>query len=371
MSSYADAILQTMREPLLVLDRELRVVSAAPAFFRAFGGSEGEAIGRSLFELDAAAWDTPALRDALQRLLPEHRELRDLELTVELPAGTKEVVLNAREVEMQGESFGRILVAVEDVTEARRAARETARAHQELLRSNRELEEFAHGASHDLQEPLRKIHTYVHRLVAALPAEALTEQAAADVTRVTEAVARLRSRIDDLLALARVSRAEPKFAAVNLKEVVERVLRDSTLEDAVVSVGDLPTVEADPTQMELLLQNLLSNALKYRRKDAEHRVEVSSTPTEPPAGDPRAWVKLTVQDNGIGFEDQYAERIFGAFQRLHGRSEYEGNGIGLALCRRVAEKHGATIVASGELGVGARFDLRLPTTQAPSQERGP
>lgn len=236
---------------------------------------------------------------------------------------------------------------------------ELLRRAAELSRSNAELEQFASIASHDLQEPLRKVQTFAAQLVAA-ENDRLSAQGQDFLRRMSDAAGRMRSLIDDLLMFSRVSTQGRPFTEVNLADVIAQVLLDleTSVEEsgARVLVGDMPTVEADPLQMRQLLQNLLGNALKFRRPGVTPEVHVSAEVTD-------HIVELTVQDNGIGFDDQYATRIFRAFERLHGSSAYPGTGIGLALCRKIVERHHGTITATGELDVGATFTVRLPTEQ--------
>jgi signal transduction histidine kinase len=226
----------------------------------------------------------------------------------------------------------------------------------ELARSNRELEQFASIASHDLQEPLRKVQTFAAHLQAR-EHDRLSEEGQDFLRRMSAAAARMRALIDDLLMFSRVSTKGRPFVPVDLDDVVAQVLIDLelTIEEtgAKVVIAELPTIDADPVQMRQLLQNLLENALKFRREGIVPEVAVS-------AGVSDGVAELTVRDNGLGFEPQYATRIFRAFERLHGTSAYPGTGIGLALCRKIVERHHGTITADSELGAGTVFTVRLP-----------
>ena len=230
-----------------------------------------------------------------------------------------------------------------------------------LERSNRELETFAAVASHDLQEPLRKIRAFGDRLASKYGPQ--LEPGARDyLERMCGAAARMQDLIENLLAFSRVTTKAKPFTSVDLGSVARDVLSD--LESRIaktsgrIEVGELPSVQADATQMHQLLQNLLGNALKFHRAGVPPVVRMSSGAL--PGGDS---FELRVQDSGLGFEQQYAERIFGMFQRLHGHSEFEGTGIGLAICRKIVERHGGTIVASGVPGEGALFTVTLPHRQ--------
>lgn len=229
----------------------------------------------------------------------------------------------------------------------------------ELARSNEELESFASIASHDLQEPLRKVRTFTEQLTV-LEAEHLSDKGLDYLGRANAAAERMQKLIEDLLKFSRVSTQGRPFEAVELSEVTSRVVNDleRQIEDAgaVVDVGPLPVIEADPLQMQQLMQNLISNAIKFHRPDVAPEVTVRAE-----VGEGR--VRLAVSDNGIGFEPRYAARIFRIFERLHGRTEYPGTGIGLALCRKIADRHGGTIEADSELGHGATFTVLLPVKQ--------
>ncbi len=235
------------------------------------------------------------------------------------------------------------------------------RQKQELARSNEELQQFAFIASHDLQEPLRKIKTFGDRLKATY-GDTLTEQARDYLDRMQNGVRRMQALIEDLLTLSRVTTRAQPFVSVNLNQVTQEVLSD--LEVLVqqtkgsVEVGDLPTIKADPLQMRQLLQNLIGNALKFHRQQEPPIVKIYSQITNEENGSELC--RIIVEDNGIGFDEKYIERIFNVFQRLHGRSEYEGTGIGLAICRKIAERHQGTITAKSQPTQGASFIVTLP-----------
>jgi len=188
------------------------------------------------------------------------------------------------------------------------------------------------------------------------------EQASDYVDRMMNAAGRMRILIDDLLEFSRVVINARPFVAVNVGEVVREVLVDLEVlidgKNAVVDVGDLPTIQADPTQLRQVFQNLIVNAMKFQGEGAVPRVVIRAEPAS--CGMLPGW-RFTVRDNGIGFEQQHAEKIFAPFQRLHGRSEFGGSGIGLAIVRRIVERHGGTIGAEGNLGEGALFTILLPT----------
>lgn len=252
---------------------------------------------------------------------------------------------------------------------AERAVRQTA---DELQRSNRELESFASVASHDLQEPLRKIQAFADRLDAHIGRQ-FDEKSRGYLDRILNSASRMRRLIDDLLAFSRVTTKGQSMVAVDLNLVVAEVLGD--LEERIrqtegrVNVSLFPTIEADPVQMRQLFQNLIANGLKFHRPDAPPEISITSRIIKGSSGSESegAILEVTVKDNGIGFEPEYKERIFQLFQRLHGRDGYEGTGIGLAICKKIVERHGGTISAEAVPGDGATFTLTLSTVKVPAR----
>jgi PAS domain S-box-containing protein len=257
------------------------------------------------------------------------------------------------------------------LAQAQLLERET-RQRLELARSNAELQEFAYVASHDLQEPLRKIQAFGDRLMVKY-SDVLTEQGRDYLKRMQNAAERMQALINDLLTLSRVTTRAQPFSPTNLTQVVQDVLSDLEVRiqqtDGRIEVGELPTLEADPIQMRQLLQNLIGNALKFHPQEEPPVIKIYSRwppnweqrPTEGMNRVERC--QILVEDNGIGFHEKYLDRIFNAFQRLHGHSEYEGTGMGLAICRKIVERHNGSITAKSTAGHGATFIITLPLHQ--------
>jgi light-regulated signal transduction histidine kinase (bacteriophytochrome) len=256
---------------------------------------------------------------------------------------------------------------VRDISARKKAEEEQARYAAELERSNRDLEQFAYVASHDLQEPLRKIRAFGDRLEVKCK-DLLDETAQECVSRMQSAAARMQELIEGLLTLSRVTRRAADFEQVDLGEITQQVISD--LETQIervhgrVEVGKLPTIQAEPLQIRQLLQNLIANALKFHRPDEPPVVKIEARYVLPREQRRKSLAeekcRITIEDNGIGFDEQYADRIFGIFQRLHPRDVYEGTGIGLAICRRIVEYHGGQISAHSIPGQGSTFEVLLP-----------
>jgi light-regulated signal transduction histidine kinase (bacteriophytochrome) len=242
---------------------------------------------------------------------------------------------------------------------------------EELVRSNANLEQFAYAASHDLQEPLRKINFFSEQLRKDL-SQRLTEDNIRKFDRMQNATNRMKILINDLLDYSKVSVKPDVYEDVELSDVVEQVLQDleATIlaTGAVINVGRLPQIKGDEQQLTHVFQNILSNALKYRKLDTITVVTISSkivaetdlafaTINDVKKG---SYHLIEIIDNGIGFEQQQSEKIFQVFQRLHGRAEYEGTGVGLAIVQKVIGNHKGYITALSEPGKGARFLIMLP-----------
>jgi light-regulated signal transduction histidine kinase (bacteriophytochrome) len=258
-----------------------------------------------------------------------------------------------------------------DITQRLQAEQQLQLQAQELSRSNAELAQFAYVASHDLQEPLRKILAFGDRLKTRSAAE-LGAEGRDYLERMQNAAARMQVLIQDLLSLSRVANRPKAMAAVDLAEVVRTVISDLEMRIAqiggCVEVGSLPVIIADRVQMTQLLQNLVGNGLKFHKPGQAPLVRVYGELDRGRLTAPDS-VRIVVEDNGIGFDEKYMDRIFQVFQRLHGRTEFEGNGIGLAICRKIAERHGGTISASSAPGQGAKFVVMLPCPTQIGQSR--
>lgn len=374
---FLKALLEDQRQPLLLIDASEKVIRwNAPA--AEFFGTGGTLLDRTLTELvgDESAW---MLRND-QMALPV--------ISVETESGPSLVNASLRKLDDKGQPVGFILTFYPVSTHGKDAPTEghlevTNQAlstqatslremNEALLRSNRELEDFAYTASHDLQEPLRKINSFSDLLRADF-GETLGGDGAFYLDRLQDASNRMIELIRGLLEYSRVTTQATPLRSMDLNVTVRRVLSDLevSLEEAgaKVEVDDLPSVEADPIQMRQLFQNLIGNAIKFRREGVAPCILVTQEDSHP--DEDAGAVTIAVRDNGIGLDMRFAERVFLPFQRLHGRAKYDGSGMGLAICRRIAQRHGGDIEVESAPGKGSVFRIRLPVRQPSSDSSQP
>jgi light-regulated signal transduction histidine kinase (bacteriophytochrome) len=270
------------------------------------------------------------------------------------PDGTP-VAVEATGARIQFDGSPAVQVVYRDITERKNAEEQIRRALLDLQRSNQDLEQFAYVASHDLQEPLRMVASYTELLAQRYEGQ-LDDKAQSYIRYAVDGASRMQRLINDLLTYSRVNTRGQAFQPTDSHAVLGEALQNLTaaIEEsrAIITNDDLPTVHADGTQLLQLLQNLVGNAIKFRGGDFPH-VHLSARK------DGREWI-FAVRDNGIGIDEKHADRLFVIFQRLHGRQEYPGTGIGLAVCKRIVERHGGRIWFESEPGKGSTFYFTLP-----------
>jgi len=350
----AREILDTMADALFVIDADARIRVVNGAVKKLLGFEESDLLGKSIDTLEEAESDATISRTLheLARRGPIRDQERLFRSKHHAPINVSVSISPVSEHDVQE---GAVVIA-RDIRERKRVEHDLHAAMRRLEQSNRELEDFAYVASHDLQEPLRKIQAFGD-LLKSKHSEALPAQAQDYIDRMQSAARRMQVLINDLLTFSRVTTKAQPFVAVDLHHVAQEVAHDLEIRahDAGgrIDIGSLPTVDADPLQMRQLLQNLVSNGLKFHRDGVPPAVSVEGTTNGRSA-------RIVVRDNGIGFEEKYAEKIFTMFERLHGRGKYEGTGIGLAICRKIVERHGGEIVARSTPGEGSSFTVTLP-----------
>ena len=371
--SLLEKTYESLDEMVFVVDPVDRIViSCNAAVERIFGYSKEEVLGRSteFLYVDKSAYEKAGLEifSSLDKV-----GVYNGQLDLKRKDGTifqAEVVTKEIEDDL-GHRTG-VVSVLRDITERRRSEEEIKGYIRRLERSNKELDEFAYVASHDLQEPLRKIQAFGDRLMSKF-ADSLTQNGLDYLERMINASRRMQNLIDALLAYSRLTTRGKHLMPVDLAEIAAEALSnlEARIEESggTVQVNDLPSIEADRQQMLQLIQNLLGNALKFHREGVPPHVKISARITaakENRRGKefPRDGLcEIEVEDNGIGFDENHLDRIFSPFQRLHGRSEFEGVGIGLAICRKIVEQHQGSIMAKSEPGGGSTFIARLPVKQ--------
>ncbi len=527
---YSEAIVTTIRHPLIILDRALRIKTANAAFYKKYDTTEEETEGKLFYEIQNQRWDDNLMRTLLENILPKKETIVDLELTIKFPAlGERNLLISAKQIKNEKTAEHLILLAIEDITERRAAEHkleetfielidknklieaseekfrtlsesiphmvwtgtadgkktffnkffldytgktfeelsgdgfrkiifpedlkkdlqlwrlslktgkdfkmekrirhhdgtyawhlsyaisqkdkhgkilgwigtnteiedqkkfteeletkvkertaELQTSNEELQQTNAQLDQFAHVASHDLQEPLRKILTFSMRLQDKHKEELSTE-VKSYINKIKGASSRMSTLIRDLLNYSRLLQHEKLFTQVNLNDTLKNILNDFELsiaeKKAVVKLDTLPTIEAIPLQMNQLFYNLISNSLKFSKENVAPLITITSNTISKreikkyPALDknvkmggvePQSYIEIIFKDNGIGFEQQYDKKIFTIFQRLHDSKRYLGTGIGLALCKKIIENHQGEIFVYSKKNKGAAFHIILP-----------
>ena len=371
---FAENIIISMADMLITVDDDGVIKRVNETTMTLTGYKETEIVGQSVRMLTGT--ETFLNEDEFQQMT-KTRKLFEIEKDFVRKNGEKFKVSISSSI-LQGRSAAAVIVA-KDISNRIADEKILKQYTDKLEQSNKELEDFAYVASHDLQEPLRKVQAFGDRLVSKY-GESLNEEATDYIRRMRNAAGRMQSLINDLLTFSRVASKARSFQAVDIKEITKAVVSDLEVRieqtRGKVEIGDLPTIDVDPVQMRQLLQNLIGNALKFHRPNKNPVVKVRAEIVAQTGGtflvnekdgktigDGSSFCKIIVQDNGIGFEEKYLNKIFTVFQRLHGRTDYDGSGIGLAVCRKIAERHGGIISAISNPSVGSTFFVTLPVNQ--------
>lgn len=400
---YAEAITDTVHDAMIVLDKNLRIKSANKSFYKKFKVKAEETEGIFLFDLGNKQWNIPALRDFLQEIITKKNRFLGYEVAHNFPnIGEKRMLLNASRVIQKKHGEELILLSIYDITDLRKLeaekqaiekelhkkemqlqkthavilektvkqrTKDLVQVNQELEKMNKELESFTFISSHDLQEPLRKIQTFAGRILDK-EHQNLSENGKNYFHLMQNAAQRMQTLIQDLLAFSRIRVADRKFETTDLNIIIEEVkneLKESIAEKgAILLVKQTCNVNIIPFQFRQLIFNLISNSLKFSNPKVAKvitvdaciikysNLKVANLPKQ------KEYCHITITDNGIGFETEFAEKIFEVFQKLHSKDEYAGTGIGLAIVKKIVENHKGIITATSILDKGTTFNIYIP-----------
>lgn len=408
--NYSEAITATIHEPMIVLDKNFCVKSANNSFYNEFNVKEEQVRGVKLFNVGNRQWNIPHLRKLLEEIIPKNSSFHDYEVSHNFPEiGEKVMLLNANRIIQKTNREPLILLAIRDITELRSKTKllkekekelyekeisvhkaeekklEAAVAQRteelktsnsalavmnsELVVINKELEAFTYISSHDMQEPLRKIQTYSKRIIETEKA-GLSANGIKYFNIIDKEALRMQTLIKNLLTFSHLNTTDRKFDNCDLNKIAEEVLNELKLQvnekKAVVVLKKLPIIKAISFQMHQLLYNLISNSLKFTLPEIIPKIVISSKIVNSKTVQNKnlmngiSYSLISISDNGIGFKAEFDQKIFAVFQRLHGKDEYAGTGIGLAIVKRIVENHNGLITATSKPGRGATFEIYIP-----------
>jgi two-component system sensor kinase FixL len=344
-----------------IIDRDYTVVRANRAFVALTGHSSAEAIvGRKCYEVFGGrlcrTQECPLARilEGAERVEVEVRKVR-------ADGSTFPCVATANPFRATSGKLIGIIEVSRDISRWKDAETALSRVAQDLLLRNQELQEFSHVISHDLQEPLMLIQAFSQRLQDNFLTN-LSDKGKVYLERILSSAERMQMLINGLLSYSRIEKESQPFIQVHLNNIIQAVLEDLTVKieesDATISAEDLGSVMADPLQMRQLFQNIIGNSLKYRHPDRVPEIWMTRILLE--GYDPNNYLSISIKDNGIGFKEEYQEKIFDIFQRLHTRQQFNGTGLGLSICKKIVERHHGVISATAVEGQGAEFIITLP-----------
>lgn len=391
-NSFSQVLTETMHEPMLILDKNLRIKSANNAFCKKFKVVKKTIEGKILFGLANHKWNILRLRELLEKIILKNTYFYDFEIVHEFPKiGIRTMLLNARKIVQKTRNEHLILLTFIDITQhdqqrkleqkelekiIAERTKDLAQSHKtleeknnSLEKINKELETFTFISSHDLQEPLRKINMFAARLLEG-ENKNLSDAGKEHLKKIKTVVTRMQQLLTDLLAYANAKKLDRKFEYTDLNKIAKDVIASfqEILKEKNGKIKAEGFCHADIIgfQFRQVLFNLINNSLKFAYPQRPPRITIKSNTGLGEAfhnsklSPEKDYCHISVADNGIGFDPKYKDQIFEVFQRLHGQNEYAGSGIGLAICKRIIESHHGIITATGEVNKGSQFDIYIP-----------
>ncbi|MEB8347173.1 ATP-binding protein [Flavobacteriaceae bacterium KMM 6898] len=370
-----DGVIATLREPFVVLQKDFRIQIASTAFYKKFDVEEGEIVGKSIFEIQKCLWENTELRSLLEKILPKKERIVDEEINIKYPSDiVRSFMFNSRQIKREKDADKLILLSMEDITE-RKKTQGYKDVIAELTKTNRQLDRYVYVASHDLQEPLRKIMIFSDRMIER--GESRSAEDIEILEKIISSAERMSGLIKGLLEYSSLTHYGGMFEITDINDIMKDIISDYevVIEEKGVQfeIGELPVLECLPVQINQLLTNLIGNAIKFTKPNVTPLIQVSSralTAEEvkkyPSLSPELSYQEIIVNDNGIGFDQKYGEQIFVIFQRLRQSLEHRGTGIGLSLVKKIADNHNGEVYAVSKIGGGASFHLILPIKQSQS-----
>ena len=361
---YAESIVETVREPLVVLDTNLRVISVNHSFCQTFKVTPEDARGKLIYDLGNRQWSIPKLQVLLEEIIPRNNQFQNFEVDHEFPAiGRRTMLLNARQIYSKGIGAQMILLAIEDITERKKAEEEIKKLNVdlkhrafELEAAYKELETFSYSISHDLRNPLLVIGGF-SRVLLERYSNHLDPKGQQFLSMIHSNTQKMLQLIDDLLTFSRSEHQQMRPSDIDMgglaKAVFEELKSIIPEQKLLLDIKTLPSARGDPSMIRQVFVNLLSNAIKFTRPKGAGVIEIGCMVKENQD-------IYYVKDNGVGFDLKYAGKLFGVFQRHHTVDEFEGTGVGLAIVQSIIHRHGGKVWAEGEVNKGASFYFTLP-----------
>ncbi len=356
---YNESVLNTVREPLLILDRDLKVVSGSRSFYEFFKVKPEETVGQLIYDLGNHQWDIPKLRELLEDILPQKANFDNYEVEHDFSTiGRRIMLLNARQIQRGLGKERIILLAIEDITERKEIEKGLEKARAELELANKGLEAFSYSLSHDLRNPLSAIGGFAWILNENY-GEKIGEEGKELVTGIISNTDKMNQLIQDMLNLGMINRKEMNWTTVNLTEMANVIIEENRTRDPnrkveCILAGNL-LVQGDNNLLRIALENLINNAWKFTSKQVETQIEMGSFQKDNET-------VYFIKDNGAGFDSTRSEKMFMPFQRFHASKDFTGTGVGLSIVQSVIQRHKGRIWAESMVDKGSTFFFTLPKT---------